>query len=258
MALRRMETRHALRPQPRPEPAHDIRQNLRRPPRRATPLAGGHRQEFGLHRRKPQHVDAEPGIDLVDFQREQRTDPLGRAGGMGEADLHGRHLSVRPEGLQPHPPGAAPLLLQPVAERSQQPVEPGLDILAQADRIGQGQPDREMQRRPRRRDRFRLEPEGLIDPSGHLLAEAAGEGGARQVEEIAHPAQAEPRQRLDGALRQPQGRDRQRLQRGPQRARGRDQAERAPARRGEGPPPGRAGAGGMSLLLNGIAVQVAL
>ena len=159
-----MQADQRLEPEPGAEPAEQVGHALGF----AAGLAGGggrgHRElaavlaraeRLDRHGFEPQHLDAEAGVDRAELQRQQRPDRLRPVGGAREADLAQRGLAVGADQGQPHPPRALAGGAQPGAERRQQPVDAGEDVRLEADRLGEGQPEREDMRRPRRRDRLR-------------------------------------------------------------------------------------------------------
>ena len=119
-----------------------------------------------------------------------------------------------------------------------------------------------MHRGAGRADRLGLHPQRLIQPLQHRHPETAGQAGARQHDQVTHPAQAQPHQPVDHVRLQPQGGQRQVGQRLDQPTGRRDHGAFGPlggngTRRATAPLPpaalGRAGPGRPRLLINRIA-----
>src|SRR5207302_3807799 len=100
-------------------------------------------------------------------------------------------------------------LLELDAQCRQQAAGGGGDVLGPADRLGEAEPRAEGGRRPARLDRLVDLAQRLVDAGERQIAEAAGQGRARQGIEIADAAQAELQEGFQDRLVEAQSIDRQ-------------------------------------------------
>ena len=230
-------------------------------------LAG--RDRFGLHRLKPQHVDAVPCVQIIDLHRQQRADPFRIGRGPGQPDADPLHRVIGAEGLKPDLPHPAPGLVHRVTQPGQQTVQPGQHILGQANGVGQRHAHRIGSRLGHGRHRFGHLPQGLVDPQHHPGTKAARQRRARLVQQLGHPAHPQSRQLCHHVRIQPQRGQRQRAQDFAQLTPGGDAPRLDPGlgaggcrqRRGRPaafpvPPLGGARPGRPRLLIHGIAAAV--
>ncbi|KPA23736.1 hypothetical protein shim_00080 [Shimia sp. SK013] len=151
-------------------------------------------QRFHPQRLDAQHVDAKPRVDIIELHPQQRPQPVGIIARPRQPDLNPLHGLIRAKHLQPHHPHAFALVPQPCAQRRQQPVNRGPDVVFQSNRIGQGHPDGKGCLHRRRADRFRRAAQRLIQPQHQSLAKPSRQRRAGLAGQIPNPPQTQPRQ----------------------------------------------------------------
>ena len=202
-------------------------------------------REPGLHlvhaldhqRREPQHVVAEAGIGLVAGCNKALGKQPPYARGIAQRrtgpGLEAEHFAVGAEQSDLQQPRALAAPLHRGRQFARELLDGAEHIRFQPDGIGETLLGGAGRHRQKRRDRFLLAPEGLIDPAQELRAEPRGQRRARPRHHIADRFQARLRERTDALVVHAQRAKRQRLERGVALALGHDR-EIAKARDGPG------------------------
>ena len=166
---------------------------------------------LGDERRKPHHVVAEAGIDLVadhvEPVGEQPRDARGIAQRLAGAGLDAKHFAVGAEQRDLQQPRAFATLLSSAQSRA-----PSFSIVPSTSRssaIGSAKrcSTERGGHRQARRDRLVLAPERLIDAADERRAEPRRERRARAVEHIGDVLEADLREGFDYFGRKPQRRE---------------------------------------------------
>ena len=156
---------------------------------------------------KPDEIEAMAGIDVC-FERRQPfmkqfADELGLAQRTRRADRNAADSTVDPEKMKLQPFGALPAPLQVDLQLPGQHRHKRLDIVHEADGLGERPLGRKRRNRQARRDRLLHAPQGLIEPEHDVLPKrrtSGARGAARTAPDVRSPTLSSPA-RVAGARR---------------------------------------------------------